>query len=296
MDERRRLLERVFSHEGASEAVEDHLDPATGRTVRMTPSEWELAQYDRRHGRPGADEPVVGEADGRSSGRASDAESSDAESSDAESSDAESYAVLSAIAAENETPRAGGPGLRSAPRSRRPRKALPYLAAAGGLVLGVALTMGIQSTLGSTASRAGSGSSTADPVAGASVGSGEGDVGATLAAVNNYFGSSHGVGDLSPDVTQGFDATSFHHVAGTAAMQKTSDIYAASRLDGTYCLVAVTKAGRAAETCGTVDDIARSGLTLTQDAVLDTDGQHVTVTVIWQTDGTLTWTEVPTAG
>ncbi|GAB3385919.1 hypothetical protein GCM10027568_03590 [Humibacter soli] len=286
MDERRRLLERVFSQEGASEAVEDHLDPATGQTVRMTQSEWELAQYDRRHGRLGADESAAGEAHGGSSDV----------SSDAESSDAESYAALSAIAAENEMPRAGGPSPRTAPRSRRLRKALPYLAAVGGLVLGVALTIGIQSTLGTTAPRGSGASSTADPAAGASVGSGEGDVGATLAAVNNYFGSSRGVGDLSPDVTQGFDATSFHHVAGTAAMQKTSDIYAASRLDGTYCLVAVTNAGRAAETCGTVDDIARSGLTLTQDAVLDTDGQHVTVTVIWQTDGTLTWTEIPAAG
>lgn len=286
MDERRRLLERVFSQEGASEAVEDHLDPVTGRTVRMTQSEWDLAQYDRRHGRLPGDEPVVADA----SGRSSDA------SSDAEPSDAESYEVLSAIAAENERSRAGGASPRPAPRSRRRRKVLPYLAAACGLVLGVALTVGIQSTLAATASQGSGGSSTPDPAAGTSVGSGEGDVGATLAAVNRYFDGSVGVGDLSADVTQGFDATSFHHVAGTAGMQKNSDIYAASRLDGTYCLVAVTKVGRAAETCGTVDDIARSGLTLTQDAVLDTDGQHVTVTVIWQTDGTLTWTEVPAAG
>ena len=49
MDERRRLLGRAFSREGANEAVEEHLDPVTGEIVRLTPSQWALAEYDRLH-------------------------------------------------------------------------------------------------------------------------------------------------------------------------------------------------------------------------------------------------------
>ena len=69
MDERQRLLERVFSRKGASEHPEDHRDPVTGETVSMTPSEWALAEYDRLHPHGGED---AGE------GRAPNAEQADA--------------------------------------------------------------------------------------------------------------------------------------------------------------------------------------------------------------------------
>ncbi|MHA7984223.1 hypothetical protein ACX9R5_00325 [Rathayibacter sp. CAU 1779] len=55
----------------------------------------------------------------------------------------------------------------------------------------------------------------------------------------------------------------------------------------------MTGTNRAAETCGTADDIARTGLALSKEAV---DGEAVTVTVNWQRDGTISWTELPSAG
>lgn len=271
MADRQRLLERVFSREGAAEAPEDHNDPITGEIVRMTPSQWALAEYDRRHG------PVRGDT-------------LDARESNAQASGSEHDSALRVVDVDDGALHAADLGSGAKPPARNRRRALPYLAAAGGVVLGVALTIGIQGALGSKQpqSSTDSGSSVTTRPAGAlATDSGQGDEGATLAAVNNYFANAPRVHSLQVDVTRGFDATSFHLVAGTAQTQESSVIYAARRLDDNYCLVAVAKAGRNAETCGTMDDIARRGLILATQAVPDIGGQPVTVTVTWQTDGTL---------
>ena len=56
MDDRRRLFERVYSREGAEEEPREYRDPLTGATVRMTPSQWALAEYDRLHPQASADD------------------------------------------------------------------------------------------------------------------------------------------------------------------------------------------------------------------------------------------------
>jgi hypothetical protein len=45
-----------------------------------------------------------------------------------------------------------------------------------------------------------------------------------------------------------------------------------------------------------MDDIARRGLTLTENTVDDTYGEPAMVTVTWQTDGTLSWAALPPLG
>ncbi|WP_243061920.1 hypothetical protein [Humibacter sp. RRB41] len=275
MDERRRLLERAYSREGASEPAEQHVDPATGETVRMTPSQWALAEYDRRHG-------------------AHNDEGTEAGESRAESTDAHHDSATPGVGVEGWSLPEDDRPFGSRPPARRMNKALPFLAAVGGLVLGVAVAIGIEGALGSPLQSVPSASpATTGPASVSSAGSGQGDEGATLAAVANYFASAPRVDNLPPDVTRGFDATSFHEVAGTVTVEESSSIYAAHRLDDTYCLVAVVKDERAAETCGTLDDIARRGLTLSKDAM---DGKASIVTVTWQTDGTISWEVLPTAG
>jgi hypothetical protein len=274
MDERQRLLERVYSREGAAERPREYRHPVTGEVVSMTPSQWDLAQYDARHA--------------TAAGRVTEAEDDSATLHD----DSETAADVSGW--DGQAPeRADGRGAASS-RSKARRRAMPYLAGAGGLALGALLVLGVEGMLGA------SGPTSADSVSTHSarpfVGSGDGDAGATLAAVTEYFAKAPRVDNLPPEVTHGFDPTSFHPVAGGASFQQSSAIYAARRLGDQYCLVAVTSEARAAETCGTIDDIARRGLTLTKDVVRDIDGRPMAVTVLWQTDGTITWDVAPSAG
>jgi hypothetical protein len=291
MDERRRLLERVFSREGADEPVEEFTDPTTGHVERMTRSQWLLAEFDRRHG-------ALAAADDEQAGASAAAEDEDS----------------STFAGDVET-QAPDEAVRMPPsaRARRYRTSLPYLAAACGLVLGIVGTLAVQQALvptnqgttdaggplaaGLAPTQQASGDDAGSLVSGQSgpsVGSGQGDEGATVAAVSNYFATTPQA-DLPPSLTQGFDATSFRSVAGTIADDATS-IYAARRFDGAYCLVAVTRAGRTAETCGTMDDIARRGLSLTEDTIDERYKEPTMVTVTWQTDGTLSWSALPPLG
>jgi hypothetical protein len=291
MDERRRLLERVFSREGAGEPVEEFTDPTTGDVVRMTRSQWLLAEFDRRHG-------AVAAVDDEQAG-----------AQDASEDDPSTFAGDAETQAPDEAER-----MPASARARRYRRSLPYLAAACGLVLGIVGTLAVQQALAPTTqgtSDAG-GPLAAGPAptqqasgddagslvsgqSGPSAGSGQGDEGATVAAVSNYFATTPQADDLPPSVTQGFDSTSFRSVAGTIADDATS-IYAARRFDGAYCLVAVTRAGRTAETCGTMDDIARRGLSLTEDTIDERYKEPTMVTVTWQTDGTLSWSALPPLG
>lgn len=277
MDERQHLLERVFSREGALEPVEEFTEPGTGRVVRMTRSQWALAEYDRSHGSPGAD---------------ADPETASERPSD----DIHELPEYAAGGAEYETRPSRPPSSQPNPGARRFRRAVPYLAAICGLALGIGGTLAVEGAL-APAPPVGTdaGSSVAEGAAGLSAGAGQGDEGATLAAVSNYFATAPRAEGLPLQVTQGFDATSFRRVAGTMN-EDTTAIYAARRFDGAYCLVAVTKAGSAAETCGTMDDIARRGLTLTENTVDDTYGEPAMVTVTWQTDGTLSWAALPPLG
>jgi hypothetical protein len=279
MDERRRLLHRAFSREGAAEALEDHRDPTTGETVNMTPSQWALAEYDRLHPPAGAGRPR------QLGGTRQDADADDP--TDAPGSDS----------AVSETDRPLGAPAGRAQWSRRWRRGLPYLSAAAGLALGAGLAFGVQG-MARPSPQAGSADAPTPAARQAggefAAGAGDGDEGDTLATVANYFAdTAHSVG-LPAAVTSGFDATSFHPVIRTALVQASSTIYAARRLDEEYCFVAVTTAGRAAESCGSLDVLARRGLWLTEDAVSAIDGHAVAVTVTWETDGTISWEAVPT--
>jgi hypothetical protein len=276
MDERQRLLERAFSREGALEPVEEFIDPGTAQVVRMTRSQWALAEYDRSHGSLGADV---------------DAEMASGQPTD----DIREFPEYATAGAEHETQ---PPGASSRPKrgARRFRRAAPYLAAICGLALGIGGTLAVQGALAPAPPvSTDAGSSVAEGAAGLSAGAGQGDEGATLAAVSNYFATAPHAEGLPLQVTQGFDVTSFRRVAGTMN-EDTTAIYAARRFDGAYCLVAVAKAGSAAETCGTMDDIARRGLTLTENTIDDTYGEPAMVTVTWQTDGTLSWAALPPLG
>ncbi|MGN6204356.1 hypothetical protein [Humibacter sp.] len=267
MDERRRLLERVFSREGAAEHPEEHRDPVTGETVRMTPSQWALAKYDWLHANTRED--------------AADSEPTDADRRGADGDVAAPDASADIRSPEEEQDSGRG----------HVRRALPYLAAVGAFLLGVVLTMGVEAALGPRSHP----ESTVDSAVrgGVAPSPGDGDEAATLVAVTRYFANTPRVDDLPADATRGFDATSFHLVTGSAHTKTRNAIYAARRLDGEYCLVVVADAERAAETCGTLDDIARHGLSLTTDVASAIRTGTFAVTVIWATDGTISWKTGP---
>ncbi|GAB3614269.1 hypothetical protein [Humibacter ginsengisoli] len=285
MDERRRLLERVFSREGAAEATEEHRDPATGETVRMTPSQWTLAEYDRVHAHEGEGAVYCG---------AADAEQDGTSARDLQS-DARAGVARAGIRGPDDEPFTTD-WVTHPRRADRMRRALPYLTAVGAFVLGVALTVGVEAAT----DRAPHPASTDGAVAVQGGGfpasrPGDGDEAATLVAVTRYFANTPRVDDLAADTTRGFDATSFHLVTGTVNTNESNAIYAARRLDGEYCLVVVADAGRAAATCGTLDDIARHGLSLTTDVASAIRTGTFAVTVIWATDGTISWKSGPFA-
>lgn len=289
MDERQRLLEYTFSREAAAESAEDHRDPVTGDVVRMTPSQWALAEYDRRHDPRHAELPA-------STALLGSTELPGSTTPHAKPAVAEQEAEQPVLGVGDRTPNVEG----GATYSVRRRRALPYVAALGGLLLGIAGTLGVQGASLPAPSRAAAHRPSSIAIASGarpSVGSGQGDEGATLVAVTNFFANTQHETDLPSEVTRGFDASSFHLVAGTVTVHETSAVYAAHRLDDMYCLVAVVKGSRAAEACGTLDDITRRGLTLTEDAPHGADGQVApsTVTVTWQTDGTISWSELPPA-
>lgn len=293
MDERQRLLEHTFSREAAAESAEDHQDPVTGDVVRMTPSQWALAEFDRRHDPRHAALPGSTAVPG-STALLGSTELPGSTTPHAKPAVAEQDAEQPVLGVGDRTLNVEG-GTTYPVRRRR---ALPYVAALGGLLLGIVGTLGVQGTLLPAPSRPtahGPGTIAVDSGAPPSVGSGQGDEGATLVAVTNFFANTQREADLPSEVTRGFDASSFHLVAGTVTVHGGSAIYAAHRLDDMYCLVAVVKDSRAAEACGTLDDITRRGLTLTEDAPHGADGQvaHSTVTVTWQTDGTISWSELP---
>ncbi|HWD62819.1 MAG TPA: hypothetical protein VG369_09995 [Humibacter sp.] len=277
MDERRPLLERVYSREGAAEQPRDYVDLKTGSTVRMTPSQWALAEFDREHASadvpnhtPSRPLPPTLQPDRLFGDPDTDAQ---AESPPTDANEQRS----------REHPLDG--------RIRRLRRTT-ILGAVGAFVLGI-VVMGI------VWASAGAGRPTASPTVAKTV---------TLApddslfhplpgpAIEEYFRKAEQADVLPADVTRGFLPTSFHLVAGAASLQESSSIYAAKRLDDQICLVAVVGGSRAAETCSTVTGIALHGLSLTKDAVRSLDGRPETVTVTWQTDGTITWAVAPSVG
>jgi len=299
MDERRRLLERVFSREGAAEATEEHRDPVTGETVRMTPSQWALAEYDRvhAHARDGAVD------DGAVDDDAATPEQVEASGHNVHGDNGAHHLSGDLGAGDARagirSPGDGSAARNPAPRARRAeriRRAVPYLAAAGAFVLGVALTVGVEAATDRASHPASTDGAVAVQGGGFPVAQpGEGDEAATLVAVTRYFANTPRVDDLPADTTRGFDATSFHLVTGTVNTNESNAIYTARRLDGEYCLVVVADAGRAAATCGTLDDIARHGLSLTTDVASAIRTGTFAVTVIWATDGTISWKSGPFA-
>lgn len=284
MDERRRLLERAFSREGADETPEERVDPLSGETVSMTPSQWALADYDRR----------TRAAGGASEGaglRAPHGGADERDATDADDADATA-----------DVPADAGRGDGVGQRSSRTRRAIPYLAAAGGLVLGVVVGLGVQSIVGPSLSGGSSTTTGADgprtlspaPNGVAAQKPGEGDEGATLVTVTRFFEETPRAAHLSTDITHGYDAESFHPLTGTVDMSRA--MYAARRLDDQYCLVAVEGGARAAATCGSMDDIARRGLRLTMDSAGERDEIPVSIAATWATDGTISWGALPDDG
>jgi hypothetical protein len=297
MDDRRRLLERVYSREGAAEEPQDHRDPLTGAVVRMTPSEWALAEYDRTHAvsstgssTPGSTMPgaKLKASDGALVGAASGA--LPRADTGAGRGDGDGYGRADAEE-DAGTDEGGTDGGRRHPT--RLGRAAPVLVAAGAFVLGVLVAIGISTAVG----RGGPAPST--PAAAVSTSTDLSDEGfhpLPGPAIEEFFRTAPRVDDLPADVTSGFVPTSFHELASSVTMQQSARIYAAKRLDDEYCLVAVAGASRVAETCATVEGIATHGLTLAKDAVRDVDGRPLTVTVRWETDGTISWEAMPSAG
>lgn len=291
MDDRRRLLERVYSREGAAEEPREYRDPRSGDTVRMTPSQWALAEYDRAHPQPSADaptaphdrasheKPVQGTNPvpaGRRTGAGSygDQDFDAAEFDDADLDDADLDAAQA----------------RTTGMASRMRRAAPVLVAAAAFVLGVLVAVGVSTAVGhpAPATPAAANTTTAipdedwHPLPGP--------------AVREFLNSSPRATDLPAAVTNGFVPSSFHLIAGSVSLQESASIYAAERLSDQYCLVAVANGARVAETCATLSDMAAHGLTLTKDAVRDVDGLPLAVTVTWSTDGTISWAAMPSVG
>lgn len=280
MDDRRRLLERLYSREGAAEQRREYRDPGTGATVWATPSEWALAEYDRAH-RTDHDEATEQETpreEGAGSAGGGIRGIADGPDHDL-TGDGDSTGVGDS---------------RNGSRTPPWRRAAPVLIAAGTFVLGVLVAVGVSAALGR-----GAGMPAAAPTA-TSVATGMPDSGEFHPlpgpAIEEYFRHAPPDNDLPAAVTSGFVSTSFHEIAGTVVMQESAAIYAAKRLDGQYCLVAVADGQRVAETCATETGIADHGLTLAKDVVRDVDGRPMTVTVTWHSDGTISWTAMPSAG
>lgn len=319
MDDRRQLVEHLYSREGAAEEPREYRDPATGATVRMTPSQWALAEYDRRHAAE------VESTDARS--RATSARQGSAPRRADERHPVGHQGVrhhgirhfgphdhdgvredrgvreedIAGFDDDDRNDDEGGGGGDEPPR-RSPqdaptspwRRATPALIACGAFVFGVLVAVGISTAVGR-----GTGTPAAAPTAAGS---------ATVVpypddfhplpgpAIEEYFRNAPRVDDLPAAVTDGFVPTSFHEIAGTVQMQESASIYAAKRLDGQYCLVAVAGGKRVVETCATEVGIADHGLTLTKDAVRDVDGRPLAVTVTWHSDGTISWEAMPSAG
>lgn len=283
MDDRRRLLERVYSREGAAEEQQDYRDPLTGATVRMTPSQWALAEYDRQHPLvDGTDRAADSPADHRS-------ERTDHSAEDVTLAPEHPRIRLGDDAdqldgAEQEAGDADAVAVRT--RRRLP----PAIVVAGAFILGVLVTVGVATAV----SRSAAGPSA--PATTVAVPTDDGFHPLPGPAIQEYFRNAPRVHNLPSAVTGGFVPTSFHEVAGSVNLQASASIFAAKRLDGQYCLVAVSGGVRVASTCATELGIADHGLTLTKDAVRDVDGRPLSVTVTWQPDGTLSWEATPAAG
>jgi hypothetical protein len=297
MDDRQRLLARVYSREGAAEEPQEYRDPSTGTPVRMTPSEWALAEFDRLHpaevstasdrdavdrGLGGSRMHPIGAAARNDAARVGDA-------ADARSRDSEQPAE-----GEDEDQGEGDSGRTTGGRGRSPsvvRRAAPVLIGAGAFVLGVLVATGISAAIGG-------GDHAPSTPAAATTTIIPDDAFRPLPgpAIQEFFRTAPRVDDLPAAVTSGFVPTSFHLVAGSVTMQQSATLYAAKRLDDEYCLVAVAGGNRVAETCSTVEGIALHGLTLAKDAVRDVDGRPLTVTVTAARDGTIRWEAMPSAG
>ncbi|MGN6197421.1 hypothetical protein [Humibacter sp.] len=283
MDDRRRLFERVYSREGAEEEPREYRDPQTGATVRMTPSQWALAEYDRLHPQAPADDEKAPEHRG-ARGRA-DPDAPSAGDDGGGGFDDFDRAHFDQEESDDEAD-ARGTGVAS-----RMRRAAPVLVAAAAFVLGVLVAVGITTAVGRTAPSA--------PVAASTPTSAPNDEDwhpVPGPAVREFLNSSPRATDLPAAVTDGFVPTSFHLIAGSVSLQESASIYAAERLSDQYCLVAVANGARVAETCATLPEMAVHGLTLTKDAVRDVDGLPVAVTVTWSTDGTISWEAMPSVG
>ena len=290
MDDRRRLLARVYSREGAAEEPQEYRDPRTGALVRMTPSEWALAEFDRLHPVEAPTASNVNAADGnRDRSRMRPIHTDDLHHEPPGGDESDPRSGEDEQAAEDEGDDGPTTGSSGGPWSRV-RRAAPVLIAAAAFVLGVLVATGISAAIGG-----GNHAPSTPAAATTTIVPDDGFHPLPGPAIDEFFRSAPRVDDLPAAITSGFVPTSFHEVAGSVTLEQSATIYAAKRLDDQYCLVAVAGGSRVAETCSTVEGIAVHGLTLAKDAVRDVDGRPLTVTVTWTTDGTINWDARPSA-
>jgi hypothetical protein len=299
MDDRQRLLARVYSREGAAEEPQEYRDPRTGTPVRMTPSEWALAEFDRLHPaeastaaeRDALDRDLDGSRTHPIAAAARNSAARVGDATEARGSDRERPAEGAGAEGAGAGGGYGGRATGGSGRRSSVRRAAPVLIGVGAFVLGVLVATGISAAIGGGAHAPSTPAAATTTIV-------PDDAFRPLPgpAIEEFFRTAPRVDDLPAAVTSGFLPTSFHLVAGSVTMQQSATLYAAKRLDDEYCLVAVAGESRVAETCSTVEGIALHGLTLAKHAVRDVDGRPLTVTVTWARDGTIMWEAMPSAG
>ena len=96
--------------------------------------------------------------------------------------------------------------------------------------------------------------------------------------------------ETSAAVALGFDPSSFRTVGDDFIGDDGTDILAARRDDGEYCLVAVSNDERVVSVCGTGEEIGTHGLRMEKNGTRTGAGELFTLIVTWQRDGLITWT------
>jgi hypothetical protein len=249
---RERLLAKLYSREGAAEPARDYSDPLTGTVLHITPTEWELLQYDRAHPVQSVHEVQIAHG-----------------VQEARSVHEPQVADGGAASADGASP-ATDEQAGARPRWRRRRIAIGAALVIAGSIIGAGITLAVV---------------LASP---ALVGHQQA-ASAPIKEIRSVFDSgdfaSSDPGDLA---SIGFERDSFRLVGDEVVYDRTGQVYAARRDDGQYCLVLVAGPVRVADACATAEDIGRDGLSL-QDTTRESDGTLLTFTAQWNRNGQLSW-------
>jgi hypothetical protein len=251
---RERLLAKLYSREGAAEPARDYRDPLTGKVLHMTPTEWELLQYDREH-------PVQDAQDAQGAHGVQRAQRvQSAHESQAPDGGAASTHRASPVA----------DGQTGAQPRRRRRIATGAALVVAGCIIGAGITLAVV---------------LASP---ALVGQQQAASAPTNEIRNVFDSGDFASSDPGSLAAIGFERDSFRLVGDEIVYDRTGQVYAARRDDGQYCLVLVAGPVRVADACATAEGIGRDGLSL-QDTTRESDGSLLTFTAEWNRDGQITW-------